>query len=296
MKMIIRIDDVGYSAVNDIGAFETIENGVATAADVMLEAPNTVAALERLRDYPWISVGWHTHFWCSPVLPAEQVPSLLIPGARRFRPDIQKADDIDREELLAECRAQMDRCIRVLGRVPDCCEAQNPNGSVFMSVRRQICDEYGIAAGFANRVDDPEKTPQYADDKWKDRKIHIMTPRIAYKEIYTDSITEQLNYDPVKYYTENRFHAEQFPKDAILSQSWHPGYLDYFTYRQGDNGPNARFFAAIRTEDVHALCSPELRSWIRESRVELMNFHDALYGTRHYQNHLRATGSDLYVG
>ena len=68
MKLVIRADDVGYSAVNDIGAFEALEQGVATAADVMLDAPHAPQALERLRQMPWISVGWHPHFWCSPVL------------------------------------------------------------------------------------------------------------------------------------------------------------------------------------------------------------------------------------
>ena len=33
----------------------------------------------------------------------------------------------------------------------------------------------------------------------------------------------------------------------------------------------------------------------QEYRVELVNFRDALYGTREYQNHLRAIGSDLCV-
>ena len=64
MKLVIRADDVGYSAVNDIGAFEALEQGVATAADVMLDAPHAPQALERLRQMPWISVGWHPHFWC----------------------------------------------------------------------------------------------------------------------------------------------------------------------------------------------------------------------------------------
>lgn len=55
-------------------------------------------------------------------------------------------------------------------------------------------------------------------------------------------------------------------------------------------------FPAIRIQDVHALCSEELKNWIRENRIELVNFRDALYGTKEYQNHLRNIGSDLFVG
>lgn len=41
MKMIIRNDDIGYSEVNDLGMFETLDRGVSTACDVMLESPGT---------------------------------------------------------------------------------------------------------------------------------------------------------------------------------------------------------------------------------------------------------------
>lgn len=295
MRLIIRNDDVGYSAVNDIGAFETLDYGVSTACDVMLESPNTENALERLREYPWISVGWHSHFWNAPVLEAEKVPSLVIEGTGRFRHDLHTAEDISYEELLAECRAQMERCVHILGKAPDTCEGSSSQ-TIFSRVQQHICKEYGIATGFANRVDNPGQVPRYAQEKWADRKIYIMDPGPAYAEVKTESVTELLNYDPVKYYTENRFHAEQFPEDAVLEQSWHPGYLDYFTYCEGDYGPNAKYFTAIRVVDVHALCSKELKDWIKENRVELINFRDALYGTKEYQNHLRNIGSDLFIG
>lgn len=47
--------------------------------------------------------------------------------------------------------------------------------------------------------------------------------------------------------------------------------------------------------DVHALCSPEVKGWLQEHKIELVNLRDALYGTHEYQNHLRAVGSELYI-
>ena len=70
MKLIVRIDDIGYTDINNMGSFLAIHEGIATAADVMLDTPGTEDALRRLKECPWISVGWHTHFWGSPVLPA----------------------------------------------------------------------------------------------------------------------------------------------------------------------------------------------------------------------------------
>jgi hypothetical protein len=76
-KLIVRADDVGHSTVCNIGSFEAIENGVVTSADVMLDSPGTEDALERLKAFPWISVGWHMHMWGAPVLDPRQVPSLV---------------------------------------------------------------------------------------------------------------------------------------------------------------------------------------------------------------------------
>ena len=121
LKMIIRADDVGYTNICNGGAFETLERGVVTSADVMLDTPGTVDALERLKALPWISVGWHAHFWGSPVLDPKQVPSLVIKeaGRIRFRKDLRSANDVVFEESLMECRAQIALCCRILGRAPD---------------------------------------------------------------------------------------------------------------------------------------------------------------------------------
>ena len=108
MKLIIRADDVGYTDVCNIGAFETRGNGLVTAADVMLETPGAEDALRRLKDMPWISTGWHTHFWGSPLLAPARVPSLYDPRTGHFRTDIARAADVVYEEILARDYSQLD--------------------------------------------------------------------------------------------------------------------------------------------------------------------------------------------
>ena len=293
-KMIIRADDVGYTKVHNLGTWETIDHGMVTAADVMLESPGTVDALEYLKERQWISLGWHTHFWCGPVLPAEQVPSLLIPGTDRFRHDIQSAEDMDEDELYAEMQAQLRRCILITGRAPDTTNLAMKD-TMFNRVKQRVCDEYGIAYRFARKtgrgaIDKP-------DPKWAHLNIFVPSPEKAYGPLETDSISAQFeNYDPVKYYTEDPDHLLDLPDDCIVEQSWHPGYVDYFVYKQGEQTPRAKLFTSIRTQDVAALTSPVLRDWIKAHKIELINFRDALYGTHEYQNHLRAVDSDLYVG
>ena len=324
MKMIIRADDVGFTDVCNIGTFETFDKGLSTSAEVMLESPGTVDALTRLRNYPWISVGWHAHMWCSPVLDAAKVPSLVEHGGEfdgRFRTDLRQAEDINFDEAVAELTAQLERCKDVLGRYPD--TGANIHGnSVWAHAMEQVQRERNIPIRFASRLpSDPRNADRIlagrergeewaflynpkgmsagsAAPEWLDKKITVLDGGLAYIDLLTDSISDiENNYDPVLYYTEDRAGILNMPDDTIVEQSWHPGWVDYFVYRLGErfNRPRARQFTVARCQDVAALCDPRLANWIRENKIELINFRDALYGTHEYQEHLRDIGSDLCV-
>lgn len=320
-KMIIRVDDVGFSDVYNIGTFETIEHGLATSADVMLDSPGTEDALRRLKAFPWISVGWHMHMWGTPVLDAGKVPSLVERNgefAGRFRSDLVAAEDVAYQEALLELRAQLDRCIAILGKVPDTCDIMG-GSSPWRRAVKDVVEEYGIPHDFAiikgndprvvERITQAQKagerwakfydinlSDRLPDEKWADRSIVILDGTFAFIDLYTDSVTAvEENYDPVRYYTEDRAGILGFPDEVIIEQSWHPGYLDYHVYRLGERNyrDRTRQFTVARVQDVAALCSVRLKAWVKANHIELISFRDALYGTREYQNHLRNAGSDL---
>lgn len=300
MKIIIRADDVGYTDVCNLGAFESMEHGVVTAADVMLETPGTVDALRRLKDMPWISTGWHTHFWGSPLLDPLKVPSIYDPRTGHFRRDLARAADVLYEEILSECRAQMERCVEILGKPLD----TGPNAgladdSPFHRAILQVCEEFGLPYNYCYKKSRDKITgePQESEPRpeWVERKCYCLDPGPAYAALDTDSLTECEKYDPASYYIGDAQRMGDFPADAVLEQSWHPGYPDWYVYHLGDQGPKARNFILARIMDVEALTSERLKTWIRENRIELVNFRDALYGTRDYQRHLSHIGSNLCV-
>lgn len=310
MKLVIRADDVGYSKVCNIGAFATMEQGVVTSADIMLDTPGAVDALERLRAFPWISVGWHTHFWGTPVLGGKAVPTMYDAQRDAFRADLYMAQDVSFEETLAECRAQMELCVKVLGRAPDVGGLLRQYDTPFTRALLQVHREYGIVTDFmgmdlgANSKISASLLAVPADEKWATRKIFMRGLNEYCRPLraeplaangWTDSIAALYNYDPIRFYVEDESGVLKLTDDSITVHAWHPGYLDYYVLRHGDNTPGAAVFKDIRAIDAHALCSAEVCGWIKENGIELINMRDALYGTREYQNHLRAIGSELAI-
>lgn len=322
-KMIIQADDVGHSKVCNIGTFDAIDGGMVTAVDIMLDSPGTEDALERLKAYPWLSLGWHMHMWGAPVLPAKQVGSLIEKGGQfdgRFRMDLARAADVNFDEAVAELRAQLDRSLKILGRMPETSNGGNDTTPWGKAIR-QVSDEFGMVYGhqssppanekYLKKIADAQKAGEEwakfystnpggskASDKWASRKIVNLAGTTAYVDLLTDSVSSvEKNYDPVLFYTEDRSGILKQPADVITKQSWHPGYVDYYVYRLGERVSRARAqqFVVGRTQDVAALRDDRLRNWIKQNRIELVNTRDALYGTREFQNHLRTIGSDLAI-
>ena len=87
MKLVMRADDFGYTKAYNDGMIKAVREGVVTYVDLMLDCPGTEDAIEQIKAYPWVSVGWHGgHFWGRPVADPKLIPSLLNEaGQFKFR-------------------------------------------------------------------------------------------------------------------------------------------------------------------------------------------------------------------
>lgn len=296
-KLIIRTDDVGYTDVCNIGTFETYDRGFSTSADIMLDSPGTADALRRLRDYPWVSVGWHTHFWNSAVSDPKKVSTLLIPGTDRFRHDLRDAQDVDYDQALLECRAQLNRCQDILGRVPDV-GVDMGDKTPFAAAVTEASREYGMAVNYASRLHrDPETgaiTHGPVDPRFEGCVYMADNWHLGGKDL-PETFRGLSEYDAIDWLLMDTMKINELPDGAALMHGFHPGYVDYYVACLGDYGPMAPMVTISRAYDVEALCSKRLHDWIYNNNIELCNLRDALYGTREYQNHLRRIGSDLCV-
>ena len=283
-KLIIRADDVGYTSANNDGVFKAIDQGIVTSADLMLDTPGSIDAMIRLRERPWISVGWHTHFWGSPVLDPHEVSSMVNETGRfRFRHNRHLMDECNYDELIHEMRAQLARCRNVLGHVPSYTEIHG-NG-LFARALKQVCDEYGIRYHFVNKPDHSgvleEADPEY-------RKLDIYMPNQPagyYRICYDDSVKIRETYDPVSYFIDDYDHLMQH---STVLTAWHPGYLDDYILRESS-------LKEARVKDIIALTSPVLKQWLVQNSIQLVSTLDVLTGTKRYQEHLKQIGSALYI-
>ena len=225
------------------------------------------------------------------------LPTLFDEATGHFRQDLREAEDVSYEEALAELRAQMSLFHRYLGKAPDTMATMSGQAP-FAKALYAVCRENGVVMNYASS-DAWFNGNHYVSEaapEWKDRNIWMLTDPESMRGVFTDSIKEQYEtYDTLDYFLHRSQMLLSFPEDAVVIQPWHPGVVDYYVAKQSDKGDAAMNFLYIRAVDLHALCSDELKDWIVENRIELINQRDALYGTHEYQNHLRETGSKLYM-
>jgi predicted glycoside hydrolase/deacetylase ChbG (UPF0249 family) len=315
LKLIMRVDDVGYTDVNAIGTFRAIDTDIVTHVDVMFDTPGSLGALQRLKKYPWLSIGWHNHSWGSPVLGAAKAPSLvdangrfkfsvrdgtaLVGDGAKIRDEARKLeDDVKYEEIVAEFRAQMELCKKIVGRPPDTGGGKPPT-TLVAKAENQVATEYGLKSGWFtsgagqmvlngavyNLPFSPAK-PEYAN-------LHIYKPNQF-------AGTTKYMFDPPAPYAPERYNPMNGMRedgDHILDKEiamivFHPGFVD--DYIATDGGIQFTM-NRIRVLDAHFLVSDELRQWLKKNRVQLISVRDALNGTNEFQTHLRRVGSDLYV-
>lgn len=150
-RLVYRADDLGYTKAYDEGFFKAIDKGIVTSADIMLDCEDSVEALKKLKNYPWISIGWHAgHLWGKPVADPKLVSSMINEkGEFKWRKNKKLQDDVPYEEAYIEYKAQLELCLRILGRVPD--TTTIAGNRPIDQARRDLCNEYGIVYDFCGQ-------------------------------------------------------------------------------------------------------------------------------------------------
>ena len=281
-RLVFRIDDVGYTPAYEMGAFKVFDCGIGSSADVMFDSPNTKEALKLLKDMPWLSIGWHRHLWETPVLPAEEVPS-LVDAEGRFkwrhrRRDLMK--EATYEDAYKEFDAEMQLCFSILGRYPDVASINEESDLPLEKAFADVVKKYGIAYNIFSSAPDhrmkKECAPQY-------KHLKYFSSGLATNSSY--KLEDFKDYNPLK----NMMAVEWPSEDSVMMYGWHPGYCDDHIMEESTCNIH-------RCKELQAAMSEEFKNWIIENKIELVNQRDVLNGTNEFQDHLKEIGSPLWVG
>jgi len=158
--LIVNCDDFGMHDAINAAVVDSIENGIASSASLMLPCPAAASAMRLLRERPHIPFGIHLALirdsredCCGPIAAKADVPSLLDPGTGELYVDTPA----QRTALLAEARltdierelrAQIDAVVDA-GLAPTHldwhCLADGGRADI-LDLAMVLAEEYGLAA------------------------------------------------------------------------------------------------------------------------------------------------------
>lgn len=293
MKIVFRADDVGYTHVHNLGTLQAIENGVVSDCECMFDWEGVIEMLQYLSDKPWISVGWHTHMWGRPVLDPGEVPSLVNENGdfkwKRINQCDHPVEGVKYDEMLKEFRAQMELCKKYLGRYPDIHYGNKPTNNEKDAAIMQVVEELGIPYGFMNNERHGRITR--AREEYQHLNIWGTMETLPREDLVvlpghksTLNVLNFLKYDP-----EEAILKMPIDDSKIMVKILHPGYLDDTVLREQSCNIH-------RVKDVEVFTSPNVKRWIIENKIEIVNQYDAIFGTTRFQDHLKEIGSPLWAG
>jgi chitin disaccharide deacetylase len=117
--LIVNADDFGLSPGVSRGILEAHRDGILTSTTFMVNFPWATECAAMLRDAPGLGVGIHLNLTTGrPVLPPEQVPSLITADGTLSKSLFRLRFRARPEEVRREWEAQVRRGIELLGRQP----------------------------------------------------------------------------------------------------------------------------------------------------------------------------------
>lgn len=247
MKLIIRVDDFGFSEAVNYGVIKSYESGLVKNIGLMSNMPYAEHAYHLIKDKEDVFLGLHVNLILGdPCADKALIPSLLDENGKFISSKIrrleaqQQLDHFNYDEVVIEVKAQIQRFIDICGKYPDYIDA---HAVCTHNSERAISDAataYGINIQW-HRTDNP----------WK-----------VIQTDYTNSDFYEKNLPFVDFF---KNHLQYI--DGINLVVFHPGFIDYDVITNSSLTIN-------RCKDVALLCDEEVKQYIKDN-VELLNFKEA---------------------
>ena len=258
MKLIVQSDDYGITRAAAHGAVFGITNGIVRNTGFFSNMPWAEEVFEWIRPYlDQIAFGIDLNASTGPsVLPHDKVPTLthengMFLGSKENRALDTDENDHDHlaahyDELYAEFDAQIQKHIKITGKLPDYIHNHAYGTKTTEKVTRDLVKKYGLP-------DSTTLTNIVKNDMLSSMGWYVF-----------GGPEKQMEEDLETYLLEDR---GGFLKKDLGYLITHCGYCDADLFKLSS-------FNTCRVKDLEALTSDRVKQWVRDNNIELITFND----------------------
>lgn len=250
MKLIINGDDFGITHACNLAIIDCYQKGMMRSTSLMVNMPYVKEAVALWKENPNLSVGLHLNLTVG--FPLTKQLKTLVKADGSFNKNILHAsrNEIDKEEVIQECKAQMDAFIALMGTKPDHINSHHgieaiPYGA---DVLQSLALQYDLPIRELTHVSNPET-------------FNYQTNYIVPKKMFCKE----------KFQTPEAF-IQLFTKQDIESDRYyewlgHPGYVDWDLLQLSS-------LTDGRCYDAHCFTSPIIQQWVQNNHIEIITYKD----------------------
>lgn len=233
MKLIINADDFGYTKGVSEGIITGYHQGIIRSTTALTNMEGIAYAAFLAKDAPDLGIGVHLTLTLGNAL-TKGTTITKDGGAFKSRKVFyEELEQLDRQEVYAEFKAQIERFYEVFDQAPDHLDSHHSvhdANEMLLEVTKQLASEYQLPI----------------------RRYSNFTYATGF---YGESATVKNMIDIL----------ERHKQETGIELMTHPGFCDLDLYRNSS-------YATHRVQELSVLCDPKLLQYIEAQSIELTNY------------------------
>ena len=273
MKMMIQADDYGITKAVVDGIVECAKQGMMTQTGIFTNMPWVDYAAKRIKEVPHVLLGQDLNLSTGgPVTDPKLIPTLVQENGQFLTSSMHKKKDkedphhVTYEEAYLEYDNQVKKFIELFDKLPGYIGGHAWFSEETDKALHDIAEKYGILDVML------QINPKIGFNLEEDLESQWSGPILSDNGQWEfNPLTQSIN-DPLKMFKDGKF--DKILKSALENKDvfflhTHAGYLDRDLLQLSS-------YNVIRAMEAGFLCSKELKQWVKDNDIELINYLDLI--------------------
>lgn len=256
MKLVVRVADYGMTDSITDGALKGIRDGIVTDVGLMTNNHSAKRAAQEILKYDKVSVGQDLNLVSGyPLSDPKEIPALVNQEGRFYSSSERKKQElpfVPYEQIYHEMEQQVLKFIELMGRKPSYITGHSYSTKELDQAMRDICKKYEITLDCFNLGDLYVGNRWYFQTKGPDGRPPVF------------DLNAQGDTDVKGFILQDR--CEVLNKEYAMIAT-HAGYCDGELMQMST-------FNVIRGVELEALCSKEVKEWVENNKIKLINMDE----------------------